>query len=72
MMTRIECTRCAWMTHPHYSIIDCVREKERAHLFGYISDRDRGDAHDAAFGEYCPICGGKTRDVRRWFKEDEL
>lgn len=67
-MHRILCTACDWKTKPHYSIIDCVKEKEYAHRFGIVKKCDR-DAHDAAFGDYCPKCGNKTIEEYKWFDQ---
>ena len=71
-MFRIKCTQCGWSTKPHYSVIDCVKEKERRHgWMGIIKPPDR-NAHDAAFGDYCPVCGNKTVQEYRWFNQSEL
>ena len=63
---RLTCTKCGWHTKPQYSPLDCVREKERAHRTGIVHAPDR-DAHEAAFGMYCPKCDGKVIQEHRWF-----
>lgn len=69
-MYRIRCAKCGWHTKPHYSIIDCVMEKEWSHKFGI---KEVGfDAHDSAFGKTCPKCGGKTIEEYRYFNSNEL
>lgn len=69
-MFRIKCTTCNWKTNPHYSIIDCVKEKELAHMAGR---KETGyDAHDSAFGNTCPKCGKATEEEFRWFSKQEL
>lgn len=71
MMWRIKCDCCGWKTKPHYSIIDCMKEKEWAHRCG-INEKGH-DAHDSAFGSTCPKCGRQTaKEESRWFTEKEL
>lgn len=65
MMYRIKCTRCSWQTKPHYLLTDCIKEKERAHMFGSIKFPDT-NAHDAAFGDYCPKCLAATITEHKW------
>lgn len=64
---RIKCNKCGWTTNPYYSEIYCIQEKEVAHKFGIIKHPDK-DAHDAAFGTYCPECGSPTITEHRYFK----
>jgi sarcosine oxidase delta subunit len=75
-MHRIICPSCGWRTKPHYSIIDCLKEKELAHAFGLKAfDKWYGvysDAHDSAFTDICPECGKKTKEEFRWFPEKEI
>lgn len=75
-MYRIICPSCGWKTKPHFSIIDCVREKETAHAGGIKEfDRNNGiyfDAHNSAFGNVCPKCGRTTAEEHRWFSDAEL
>ena len=70
MMHRIICDYCGWKTKPHYSLIDCVKEKEWAHRYG-VKEKDY-DAHDSAFGSICPRCGRQTRNESRYFTEQEI
>lgn len=63
---RIKCTECDWHTRPYYSELDCIKEKERAHMAGLVRYPD-ANAHDAAFGDYCPECGGKCVTEYKWF-----
>lgn len=69
-MHRIKCLSCTWSTRPHYSIIDCIKEKELAHHFGYKTNNS--DAHDSTFDSICPKCGSKTIDEYRYFPEKEI
>ena len=75
-MYQIKCTACDWETLPHYSSLDCVREKEQAHLRGTKSGgllkEDYWKAHDEAFGSVCPKCGGKTEEVYKYFTDTEI
>lgn len=55
---------------PHYLVTDCVKEKERAHISGM---KEPGyNAHDSAFGYYCPNCGGKVKEIHRYFSDSEI
>ena len=64
---RISCLECSWHTKPHYLLSDCVKEKGWAHSMGKIKPPDK-TAHDAAFKDYCPKCGGKTSEDYGWFE----
>ena len=69
-MFRIKCTKCEWSTLPHFSIIDCIKEKELDHHFG--KKEKNLDAHNFAFGETCPHCGAKTVEEFRFFSDAEI
>lgn len=69
-MYRIRCTKCGWHTKPHYSVIDCIKEKELAHRFGL--KEAEFDYHDSAFGKTCPKCGSKIVEEYRYFSAKEL
>ena len=75
-MNRIICPFCGWRTKPHCSIIDCLREKELAHMWGikayHTTHGNQFDAHDSAFTDICPECGKKTKEEFRWFSEKEI
>lgn len=70
-MNRIYCKKCGWTTRVHYSIIDCVKEKEFEHTFGI---KEFGfDAHDSAFGYVCPKCGeNPCKEEYRYFPDNEI
>lgn len=69
-MYRIMCPECGWGTNPHYYITDCIKEKEAAHISGL--KEGRFDAHDSAFGDMCPACGKKTKEIFRYFSNVEI
>lgn len=69
-MTRIFCPSCGWTTKPHYSELDCVREKEFDHMYGL--NECGYDAHDSAFGHMCPSCGEKAETETRYFSNEEI
>lgn len=76
-MWRIKCEKCGWTTQVHYSIIDCVKDKQWAHAWGFCEknpfyDGIYYDAHDSAFGNMCPKCKGKTKEEHRYFTNDEI
>lgn len=75
-MYRIICTSCGWKTKPSYKIFDCIREKEKAHGAGLKAFNAAygiyHDAHDSAFTDVCPKCGGKTKREHRWFSSEEI
>ena len=69
-MYRLKCSSCSWTTNPHYSSLDCVKEKEMAHIWGI---KESGcDAHDSAFGMICPKCGKTVKEEYRYFSDTEI
>lgn len=70
-MSRIFCPACGWTTIPHYSPVDTIKEKEWAHYWG---KKEPGyNAHDSAFGTFCPKCGKNgTKEEFRYFPDAEI
>jgi rRNA maturation protein Nop10 len=62
MKYRISCPECGWRTNDSASLAKCIIEKERAHCTGII--KPFKNAHDAAFGNKCPMCGNNTKEEK--------